>query len=342
MALHQKGLIRFRPEKLEEYESFNGTSESIRALLEGYKLFKDKTMKNAAFKGLKYLENKYPICYNGLRDIGINEAEAFSAVSIIDAFLDAYSLTKDKKFLDNAINYAYYTLTYLYMYNTRNLNLKYDFHPISYSITPRLSPYESMWTISTYTRLSKVIDDSLWYNISKMIYNETLRWRSKTGGLSEGVFPKHLDEFKPLPMEQTFATVELMQASTQFFSLEEKKDLSKHTKKIIDPNINIEKKNNLINIYYKKNKMLTFDVKKWKIIFIKNSNLNRYGISLSFYNPYSIKSRFISKVKQVLRGKYGKFILGLTELPLEEYIIQDLMMAEKSIYLKKFLKNLFL
>ena len=316
MALHQEGLIRFRPEKLDEYESFNGTSESIRALLAGYKIFKDKKMLEAAFRGLNYLEDEYPICYNGLRDIGINEAEAFSAVSIIDAFIDAYNLTGDKKFLNNAINYAYYTLTYIYMYNTRNLNFKYNFHPISYSITPRLSPYESMWIISTYNRLYKITGDDLWYNISKMIYNETVKWQSRNGGISEGVFPKSLDKLEPLPMEQTFAIVELMQASTHFFNIEKGKDISRTTNTKIDPNIRIEKENNyVINIYYKNNKMLSFDVKKLKIIFIRNSNLNKYGISSSFYKPYSISSNFIKMIKKILRGRYGKFLLSISDIP---------------------------
>ncbi|HHH79423.1 MAG TPA: hypothetical protein ENL13_00805, partial [Thermoplasmatales archaeon] len=56
MALHQEGFFRFRPEKLEEYESFSGTSECVRALISGYERFKEERFKKAALKGLEYLE----------------------------------------------------------------------------------------------------------------------------------------------------------------------------------------------------------------------------------------------------------------------------------------------
>ena len=317
MAIHQEGKIRFRPEKLDRYETSGGTAESIRALISGYKQFKDERLKKAALKALKYLEDSYPICYNGLRDIGINEAEAFSAISSIDAFLDAYELTGNERFLEDSLNYAYYTLTWFYMYNTKNLKLKYNFHPISYSITPRLSPYESVWVVSTYMRLYEITKEDIWKRLSEHVYNEAVKWQSKNGGLSEGVFPRGLDKLKSLPMEQTFATVELMQASTRFFHLKQNETLESEELKDRqgDRDIEIERKGDSIYIYYRSENVSIFNVRQWKITFIKNSNLNKYGISLSFSNPYSIKSRIANKIKQSLRGKYGKFILGLADAP---------------------------
>lgn len=314
MALHQEGVVRFRPEKFEMYESFAGTSECVRALLAGYKRFKDERLKKAALKGLKYLETRYPICYNGLRDIGINEVEAFSAVSVIDAFLDGYELTSDEKFLENALNYAYYTLTWFYMYDTNNLRLKYGFHPISYSITPRLSPYESMWIVSTYLRLSKLTNDGLWERFAKATYVEGVKWRSRNGGLSEGVFPKYLEGLQPLPMEQTFATVEMLNASSHFFRLTHRVE-----KKTGNKNVLIERRGGKLFFLDKGMEIMVFDLEDFKVSSLHGVELGRNGISFSFSDGYSIKSRVKRWFKQRLRGSYGKFLLGVKEI---KYFLQ--------------------
>ncbi len=311
MATRHEGLIGLRPEKLNLYETHGGTAECIRALLAGYNQFKNKQMKNAALKGLHYLENRYPICYNGLRDIGIREPEAFSAVSIVDAYLDAYELTKDKKHLNNALMYAYYTLTWIYFYDAKNLKLKYGFHPISYSITPRLSPYESVWLVSTYLRLYNFTRDKLWKQMAKAIYTETTRWITNNGGLCEGIFPRFLDKLQPLPMEQTFATVELLRASSHFFTQNKKKEHK--TIELRDKKIEFRKEKDIVVILYDKKEMIRFDVRQCKVIFIRGAYLNKHGISFSFFDSYSLRNRIKMIIKKYIRGRYGKFVLGVSE-----------------------------
>ena len=218
MAIHQKGFLKFRPEKLHLYETYGGTAECVRTLFLGYKKFKDIKMKKAAQKGLDFLISSNPICYNGLRDIGINEPEAFSAIIIIDAFLDGYEITNDKKYLENAINYAYYTLTWFYLNNLEKDPFNFNFHPISYSITPRISPYENFWIVSRYIRLYNITKEIIWKKIAIQSYNSGTNWITENGGICEGVFPNLKNELNLLPMEQTFATIELMNASTNFFN----------------------------------------------------------------------------------------------------------------------------
>ena len=312
MAIRQEGVIRFRSEQLDLYETYGGTAECVRALLLGYKRFNDNSMKNAAIKALSFLENEYPICYNGLRDIGINEAEAFSAVSIIDAFLDAYKLTEEKRYCDNAVVYALYTLPWLYFYDTENLKLKYDFHPISFSITPRLSPYESVWVVSTYLRLYSVTKNELWKKAAEAVYKEAVKWVSKNGGLCEGVFPKFLKGLYCLPMEQTFATVELLNASSHFFTSETKKIDGKI--KDSDNKIRLEKKQDVLVVFYEDEEILRFDMAKCKIIFLKGGMLNEYGISFSFPDVYSLGNRIKRFIKKQIRGGPGKFILSVFDV----------------------------
>ncbi len=303
MAIHQEGFMRFRPENLSEHESYCGTAECIRALLQGYKRFKKDKFKEAALRGLKYLEASYPICYNGLRDIGINEAEAFSAISVIESFLDAYEITKTKKYLNQALIYSFYTLTWFYLFDTKKLRLKFNFHPISESITPRLSPYETCLIISTYMRLYKKTKKIFWKNLSKEIYKEVSKKITKNGGLCEGIFPRFFARFYSLPMEQTFATTELVNASSNFFKKTKKKAKKRNSK-----NITFEREGKLLIIYHENKEILKFDAEKFKIISIKNSRFNKYGFSFSFYNPYSLKNKTKMKLKKIFRGKYLKYL----------------------------------
>ena len=233
----------------------------------------------------------------------LNEPEAFSAIIIIDAFLDGYEITNDKKYLENAINYAYYTLTWFYLNQLENDPYNFNFHPISFSITPRISPYENFWIVSKYIRLYKITKDIFWKKIAINSYNAGTSWITDNGGLCEGVFPNFKNELNLLPMEQTFATTELMNASTSFFE----KIKSEEIDSIIqDKNFKIKKDEEFIHVFVNKEKIFSFDYKNFKIIFIKDVDLNNNGITISFFNPYKRKHRIIQKLKKY--KSYGKRI----------------------------------
>jgi hypothetical protein len=337
MAIHQKGLLRFRPEKLNHFETHGGTAECIRALILGYKRFKDKKMSDAAKKALDFLISDNPICYNGLRDIGINEAEAFSAIISIDAFLDAYEFFNDKIYLKNALNYGYYTLTWFYLHNLKNKLYNFNFHPISYSITPRISPYENFWIISKYLRLYQITKDDFWKKIAIKTFNVGTNWITENGGVCEGVFPTSNNELKLLPMEQTFATIELMKASTNFIK---KIDTVKEKEIRSDDGFEIKQDNDLINIYIKHQKILSFNYKKCKIIYLKNSKLNKYGITFSFFGPYLLRNIITHKIKKYLRGDIGKIILGFSMVKYFLYGVNNFQKTDKiNIYLLENIKK---
>ena len=305
MAIRQDGGLRIRRENLEDFVTYGGTGECARALLLGYKRFKDIRMKDAALKALKFLETEKPLCINGLRDIGLQEPEAFSAVSIVDAYLDAYEETLEKQYLQQAKTYASHILTWFYTYNTKNWELEFNFHPISYSITPRLSPYEAVWIVSTFNRLTKITKNKLWQDVAKVSYSKSTRWITKNGGLSEGIFPTD-EGLKPLPMEQTFATVELMKSSSEFFKLQRMKENQENKK---DKDVKLKKQTNSTEVAYNGEELLSFDLEKLKIDLPKHKK----EIYFSFFKPYSTVSKLKMKIKKHLRGKAGKFILGAGE-----------------------------
>ncbi|MBS3778649.1 MAG: hypothetical protein KGY50_05115, partial [Candidatus Thermoplasmatota archaeon] len=308
MAIKQEGLLKFRPEKLHQFTSYGGTAEAIRALLKGAAYFKNEEMKQAAMHGLKFLSDANPICYNGLRDIGIMEPEAFSAVTVINAFLDGYDQSKKTVYLDFAKTYASYTLPWIYQWDACHLSFFFNFHPISYSITPRLSPYETAWIISTYQRLAEYTNDSILKTLNKALFTHVTSWISHTGGLSEGIFPNGLSDFKRLPMEQTFATVELMNSAKTMMKnfVSEKKEKSFHS---LDSSFQLEKKDATLILWNKKKKIFIFDASKASITHILNSSLTDMGITFSFFGSYQ-KQKLKRKIKKQLRGNLGKFING--------------------------------
>jgi len=309
MAIRQQGIIRFRPEKLEQVVTYGGTGEAVRALLLASEIYNEDTYSEAAKRGLAFLTTSYPICYHGLRDIGIHEAEAFSAVPIINAFLDAYDTTKNEEYLSQAFTYAWYLVPWIYTYDTKYWTLSYTFHPISYSITPRVSPYETAWVVSLFLRLSTYEDSSFWKNLAKTCYLSVVPFISTTGGLSEGVFPYYQSSLKPLPMEQTFATVELMQASFQFMKQTSKKPMIKK-QKTEDADFEMKQDKDILTLFYKKQRLCSLDASQCKITYLKDVTLGPKGIGLSFNGPYRKRKRLKQKLILSLRGQTGKYLLG--------------------------------
>ncbi len=309
MAIHQEGLIKFRPEKLEKFTTSGGTGESVRALLHASEVFNDQSIKDSAERGLEALKTIYPICYHGLRDIGIQEPEAFSAVSIIHAFLDGYDRRKDQTLLDQAFIYAWYLAPWIYTYNTRHWHFSYTLHPISYSITPRVSPYETVWVVSLFLRLARYSKDTIWGRLARLCYISVLPYISETGGLSEGVFPIYNSTLQPIPMEQTFATVELMHASYQLMDRKKKQQIKTNilSKK---SEFTMNKDDDTLHIYHGKELLCSFDSAQCKIIFLKNGSLGTNGITVAFNGPYKKTKKIKQKLKMSIRGPIGKYLLG--------------------------------
>lgn len=262
--------------------SEGSTAECVRALLKGYCIFKDKRYRKAAEKALEYLDRENIICRNVLRDIGIDEPEAFSAIIAVEAFLDASEILKDKKYLQMAKYYAYYILTWVYWYG----NLKGYFHPISESITPRISPFESLMIVKVYKRLYNKTKEKFWDRISDYLFKGVMEIKNKDNSISEGVFPTFDGSIYYLPSEQTFATAELLHTCFIYGSHKYKEPKKE--------NIKVEDKEDylLIEDFIKINK------EKYGI----KINENNFDIIIS--GPYKIKSRLYTEISKGLR-KFG-------------------------------------
>ncbi len=309
MAIKQEGILKFRPEALEQYYSHGGTAEAIRALLKGAEHYQRKDMMTAAKKGLEFLTDSDPICVNGLRDIGIMEPEAFSAASVINAFLDAYDIDHHEPYLSSAKTYTAYTLAWIYHWKTNSLPFMYNFHPISYSITPRLSPYETAWIISTYDRLSNYTKETYWTKLNIALFNQVTSWISKTGGLSEGIFPNGLSGFSRLPMEQTFATVELMNSATAMMKNRciSKEKKQKRSRKL-DQTLHLSKNQHLLTLKKNNSVIFEFDADQVTVNKIADSPISRPIAYVSLYGANHKQIR--RKIIQQMRGNLGKYLIS--------------------------------
>jgi len=311
MALKQTPGISVRREKLHNYISSGGTGECIRALMKGYHHFQDDRYLKSAKKALQFLDTKNPICKNGLRDIGLEEPEAFSAISIIDAFLDAYEHEKNEVYKQRAVTYGLYCAGWIYSHDIHSMPFSWNFHPISYSITPRLSPFEATRIVSTFKRLAKMTNDTFWNLLADLSFQQVKTWITSNGGLSEGVFPIN-GKLQRLPMEQTFATVELMRSSLHYCQPKPCKSEKKKGQKIKD--VKWKTKDDQVMLFHQNDLVFSFDCQNWTVTHLNNSELTEPGITLSFFDPYRRRNRLKTGLKQYLRGPIGKYILGISEL----------------------------
>lgn len=260
-------------------ESEGSTGSCVRALLKGYEIFKDKKYVRSSKKALKFLERKNIICRNSLRDIAINEPEAFSAIVVLNAFLDAFEVFKKEKYLEFAKRYAYYLLGWAYWYG----DLKGFFHPISESINPRISPYETLLLVNSFKRLSKKTHETFWSDISNYLFSKVLGVVDKNNGLSEGIFPKINGGFYGLPMEQTFATAELLYTCFIYNSYRYKKP-----KKL---KLNVKEKNGYLIL----EDTVKINEREYEI------KINGRKLKIEFSRPYKIRSKLYTKFSKSMR-----------------------------------------
>jgi len=103
-----------------------------------------------------------------------------------------------------------------------------------------------------------------------------------------------------------------MNAASQFFTMgkndESNIDCSSSNK------LEFQHEGKVLSIILDKEVILTFDFEKCKVVFLKGAELNDYGISFSFYDPYSLKNKIVRTVKKYLRGGVGKFVLGISDV----------------------------
>lgn len=222
-------------------ETVGGTAECIRALILAYKITDYKKYRISAEKGLKWLNDKKGsvIGFNYLRDAGIFEEEGISAIIAAMANIDAYLCLKDEKYLKYALTWGKYLLTWHYLWETDKLKIKYGYDPLSWSITPRIAPYETAMVLSVYSKLYRLTGDNFWRKIFIQTYNKVAEFQESDGGLSETYFLNYLKGLSDIPVQQTFAANELLRASIEYMNLENnlKFEVNQDKIEVIEKNI---------------------------------------------------------------------------------------------------------
>lgn len=209
MAIRQEPELPFQRTRFSAHASEGATAACVRALLASFDRSGDAAHLDAALRGLETLRTDAPDCSGGLRDIGVDDTEGFSALAAANAFLDAHDLFDDASLLDQARTYASHLLTFTYWDEVAGFDARGVAHPIAETITMRFSPYETLLAARVYRRLADATGDAFWHDVYDHALARVLALRNPSGGLSEGVF---YDDQGLLPMhtEQTFATAELL------------------------------------------------------------------------------------------------------------------------------------
>lgn len=302
---------RFNPSSMmtKWSKSEGATAENVRALIRAYKRYRDDRYREAALKGLEYLQQKEPVCRNVLRDIGLEEPEGYSAILALNAFVDAFEVFGGDKFLEYAEIYAHHLLTFHYWYGS----IYGHFHPITESITPRLSPFESLMAVKAYKRIEETTGDKLWDEISNMLLRRTLELVDDNGGLSEGVFVKYDGELQTLVMEQTFATAELLHTVSSYDCY--------HYRPMERKKLELE--------YREDNIVVEGFLEINKHHFNVLDNKNNYSLEIEMSKPYKLSSRLKTLFLNNLR-RFGLFA-GVIDL---KYLIKGVRPPEEDVDLQ--------
>lgn len=311
-----EGILSLSVLGLRNWKKCEGaTAQNVRALLLGFDLFGDERYKNAARRALSFLEEENVICKNVLRDIGIDEPEGFSSILAVNAFLEAYHFFQKDDYLEYAKIYGCNLLTHHYWYG----DLKGHFHPITESITPRISPYESLLTVEAYNKLYESTQIDFWKTVRDGLFSKVCELVNGGCGLSEGLFPKYCDGIYNLPMTQTFATAELL-----------------HTCSIYDSyKVNSSEREELKIEETEDALILEDEIKIRKDEFYVGDEKEELEIWMS--EPYSLKSRIKTKLLNFLR-KFGRANF-FTDI---DYIFRGVYSPDREINLqplKPFIEN---
>jgi len=218
----------------ESKESVGGSAECIRALLMAHRITGEKIYLSAALKGLGWLNPRAFAClgYNYLRDAGVDEEEGISAIIAAHANLDAYETLHTRRYLDYGLAWAKYLLTWHFWWESDNLKIRGGFDPLSFSITPRVAPYETVMVLPVYARLYRLTGDPFWSKVFTFVYCKALEFREHDGGLSETYFFNYIRGLEEIPVQQTFAANELLLASMECDTLDKKISFKVRKRKI--------------------------------------------------------------------------------------------------------------
>ncbi|MDY6778219.1 MAG: hypothetical protein SVU32_06110 [Candidatus Nanohaloarchaea archaeon] len=301
-TLRQEWELPFKRTRVDVRESEGATAECCRALMAAYERFEEEKFLESAFEGLETLADETPICYNGLRDIGTNETEAFSAFAVIHAFLDAYEIQGEERYLDQAETYAAYLSTWNYWYTDDRIDLRGINHPIAETITMRASPFETVLAARAFRRLAEATGAGLWERLYRLALDRGMDLVNRSGGLSEGRFFSYEEGFLPLETEQTFATAELLYTVSNELSFDDKRSAADEQ----GDDASIEQRDGAIVLPELET---VFDPASmtFRQLFGQESEAR-----LEFAGPHTWRSRTGSRITGLLRGH--DLLLGLSDL----------------------------
>ena len=295
----RKDTIKCPRPKTTKRKSVGNTAACVKALALAYMIYNDERYLKHAKRGAEWLDMKYPKGFNAVLDAGIDEVEALSAIYVIDAFIEMWKDTKDERYAESAERWAYHSLTWLYLWDTKELDIKYMMGPFSATITPRASPYETVMLSNALHRLHEISGDGFWKRMSDILLRRAMDFTERDGGLSEA-YSINENGLVGIPVEQCFASTELLRAYLRLpikHDKREKKEVHRYERPEIKGREVLVNGKEMIEL--RENGMIRL--------------FDKIDMGFSFYDVYSERQRKSLKRHRLAR-KLGKISL-IREIP---------------------------
>ncbi len=277
--------------------SVGNTTACVRALSMAYRIYRDGRYMESAERGALWMNRGHPLGYNAVLDAGIDEVEGLSAIYAIDANVEMFRATGDIEYLRKAEEWALHALTWVHLWDSPELDIKWTMGPFSTSITPRVSPYETVKLSNSIHALHELTDDPFWKRVSDVLLKRAMDFRERDGGLSEA-FSITEHGLREIPVEQCFASTELLRAYLR------------HDMEHSERKVDIEAREVDVS-----GRRVTVDGEEVMGV-LENGMIRLFEwvhMGFSFYDVYSRKQRRMVKARKILR-KLGKISL-ICEVP---------------------------
>jgi hypothetical protein len=192
----------------EDSLSIGANAEGSSALFLAYEASRSEKYLHAARKALDFVNRfsmPWPLAFGYLRDNKMREADGISSVFAISANLKAYRLLEDKAYLDAALRWGWYLMTWVRIWKINDLPVDWSMDPLISSFKPRVSSFETALAASAALELFEATKDEFWLKISENIINR-INVENSYLGYSEGLYISLDKELKSVPFESSYAT----------------------------------------------------------------------------------------------------------------------------------------
>lgn len=202
----------------EESLSIGCNAEGSLALFSAFETTNKDSYLKTAVKALDYV-NQFlrpgPIAFGYLRDNKMIEIEGISAVFLIMAGLKGYRTLGSKDYLNSAVSWGYYLLTWIRIWRIRNFKVDWAMDPLISSSKPRISNYETSLAARAFLDLFRFTNDRFWLHMTENVFS-CINIENEYRGYREELYIALDKKLKSIYFESSHATSAILNFLLQY------------------------------------------------------------------------------------------------------------------------------